>query len=58
MGRLSWRLAEVAEVRLETERVATLALEVPGWDGHLPGQHLGLDRHRAQHTSSANALAV
>jgi ferredoxin-NADP reductase len=40
LGRLSWRLAEVAEVRPETERVATLALEVPGWDGHLPGQHV------------------
>ena len=40
MGRLSWRLAEVAEVRPETGRVATLTLEVPGWDGHLPGQHL------------------
>jgi ferredoxin-NADP reductase len=40
LGRLSWRLADVAEVRRETGRVATLALEVPGWDGHLPGQHL------------------
>jgi ferredoxin-NADP reductase len=40
LGRLSWRLAEVAEVRPETGRVATLVLEVPGWDGHLPGQHL------------------
>jgi ferredoxin-NADP reductase len=40
LGRLSWRLAEVAEVRPETGRVATLALEVPGWEGHLPGQHL------------------
>jgi ferredoxin-NADP reductase len=40
LGRLSWRLAAVAEVRPETGRVATLALEVPGWDGHLPGQHL------------------
>jgi ferredoxin-NADP reductase len=40
LGRLSWRLAEVAEVRPETGRVATLTLEVPGWDGHLPGQHL------------------
>ena len=40
MGRLSWRLAEVAEVRPETGRVAALTLEVPGWDGHLPGQHL------------------
>ena len=40
MGRLSWRLATVAEVRPETARVVTLALEVPGWDGHLPGQHV------------------
>jgi ferredoxin-NADP reductase len=40
LGRLSWRLAEVAEVRPETGRVATLALEVPDWHGHLPGQHL------------------
>ncbi|HEX3211319.1 MAG TPA: ferredoxin reductase [Actinomycetota bacterium] len=40
MGRLSWRLATVAEVRPETGRVVTLALEVPGWDGHLPGQHV------------------
>jgi ferredoxin-NADP reductase len=40
MGRLSWRLAEVAEVRPENGRVVTLGLEVPGWDGHLPGQHV------------------
>jgi ferredoxin-NADP reductase len=40
LGRLSWRLATVAEVRPETARVATLGLEVPGWDGHLPGQHV------------------
>ncbi|HEV8425279.1 MAG TPA: ferredoxin reductase [Actinomycetes bacterium] len=37
---MSWRLAKVAEVRPETARVVTLALDVPGWDGHLPGQHL------------------
>ena len=42
MGRLSWRLARVAEVRPETSRVASLALEVPGWDGHLAGQHVDL----------------
>jgi ferredoxin-NADP reductase len=40
LGRLSWRLATVAEVRPETARTVTLALEVPGWDGHLPGQHV------------------
>jgi ferredoxin-NADP reductase len=42
LGRLSWRLAKVAEVRPETPRVVTVALDVPGWDGHLPGQHLDL----------------
>src|SRR4029450_14151645 len=40
VGRLSWRLAEVTEVRPETERVVTLVLDVPGWDGHLAGQHV------------------
>ena len=40
MGRLSWTLSRVAEVRPETARVASLALEVPGWNGHLPGQHV------------------
>jgi ferredoxin-NADP reductase len=40
LGRLSWRLADVVEVRPETGRVVTLALEVPGWDGHRPGQHV------------------
>jgi len=40
LGRLSWRLADVVEVRPETGRVVTLALAVPGWDGHRPGQHV------------------
>jgi len=42
LGRLSWRLARVAEIRPETPRVASLALDVPSWDGHLAGQHLDL----------------
>jgi ferredoxin-NADP reductase len=40
LGRLSWRLARVAEIRPETPRVASLVLDVPGWDGHLVGQHV------------------
>ena len=40
--RLPWRVAEVAEVIRETPRVATLVLRVPGWPGHLPGQHVDL----------------
>ena len=57
MGRLSWRLAEVVEVRPETDRVVTLALEVQDWDGHLPGQHLDVrltaeDGYRAERAYS------
>ncbi|HEX8132464.1 MAG TPA: FAD-binding oxidoreductase, partial [Actinomycetes bacterium] len=37
---MSWRPARVAEVRQETPRVASLALDVPGWAGHLAGQHV------------------
>jgi ferredoxin-NADP reductase len=40
LGRLSWRLARVAEIRPETPRVVSLILDVPGWDGHLTGQHV------------------
>jgi len=40
LGRLSWRLAEVAETIVETPRAKTLILDVPGWEGHLPGQHV------------------
>jgi ferredoxin-NADP reductase len=38
--RLPWRVAEVSDVVRETPRVATLVLRVPGWPGHLPGQHV------------------
>jgi ferredoxin-NADP reductase len=57
LGRLSWRLAEVVEVRPETERVVGLVLEVPDWDGHLPGQHVDVrltaeDGYRAERAYS------
>ncbi|MGV8839636.1 MAG: ferredoxin reductase [Bauldia sp.] len=38
--RLVWRTAEVLSITEETPRVRTLALDVPGWPGHLAGQHL------------------
>src|SRR5437867_4356839 len=38
--RLSWRLAEVLEVRPETNRTKTVAFDVPGWPGHRAGQHV------------------
>jgi ferredoxin-NADP reductase len=38
--KLPWRVAEVAGIIEETPRVRTLKLNVPGWPGHLPGQHV------------------
>jgi ferredoxin-NADP reductase len=42
LGRLGagWRPATVAEIRPETPRVKTLALDVPDWPGHRAGQHV------------------
>ena len=39
-GRLSWRLGEVVETIAETPRARTIVLDVPGSEGHLPGQHV------------------
>ena len=38
--RLTWRVATVAEIVPETPVAHTLVLEVAGWPGHLPGQHV------------------
>ena len=42
LGRLSWRVATIADVRPETPRAKTLELYVDGWPGHLPGQHVDI----------------
>jgi ferredoxin-NADP reductase len=40
LGRLTWRLAEVADVIAQTMRTRTLVLDVDGWSGHRAGQHV------------------
>ncbi len=40
LGRLTWQLAELVEVVVETPRVKTLVFDVPGWPGHRAGQHV------------------
>jgi ferredoxin-NADP reductase len=57
LGRLTWRLAEVAEVVPEAQRAATLVLDVPGWPGHRAGQHVDVrltaeDGYQAQRSYS------
>jgi len=39
-GRLNWRVATLTEARGETTTARTLVLDVPGWPGHLAGQHV------------------
>jgi len=37
---IAWRIATVLEIIVETPRVRTLVLDVPGWPGHRAGQHV------------------
>ena len=57
LGRLSWQVAGVAEVRQETPRVRTIALSADGWPGHRAGQHVDVrltaeDGYQAQRSYS------
>ncbi|CAN7577975.1 ferredoxin reductase [Terrabacter sp. LjRoot27] len=39
-ARRAWREATLVERRPETDSAVTLVLDVDGWPGHLPGQHV------------------
>lgn len=42
MGRLDWQLGTIARNEPITSRTHALDIELPGWDGHLPGQHVDI----------------
>jgi ferredoxin-NADP reductase len=55
--RLTWIVGEVADVVRETPNVASLVIDVPGWPGHLAGQHVDVrltadDGYQAQRSYS------
>jgi len=57
LGRLTWQLAELVEVVVETPHVKTLVFDVPGWPGHRAGQHVDVrltaeDGYQAQRSYS------
>jgi ferredoxin-NADP reductase len=57
VGRLEWQRAHVREVIVETSRVKSHLLQVTGWQGHLPGQHVDIrltaeDGYQAQRSYS------
>ena len=57
LGRLTWQLAEVVELRDETPRVRSIVLDPPQWPGHRAGQHVDVrltaeDGYQAQRSYS------
>jgi ferredoxin-NADP reductase len=42
LGRLSWKVCTVVGLRDETVSARTIALQVPGWPGHVAGQRVEL----------------
>jgi ferredoxin-NADP reductase len=55
--KLAWRTATVRKIIEETPRVRSLALDVAGWPGHRPGQHVDIrltsdDGYQAQRSYS------
>jgi ferredoxin-NADP reductase len=40
LGRLTWRVGSVVEVKPESATARTIVMDVPGWPGHVAGQHL------------------
>ena len=54
---IAWQLARVVELVVETARVTSLVLELPGWPGHRAGQHVDVrltaeDGYQAQRSYS------
>src|ERR1700753_3584700 len=62
-GRLTWLVATVREVKDETATARTLTVDVPGWPGPQPGQHVtvkltaedGYSAQRSYSIASASA---
>src|SRR5215207_5133793 len=56
-GRLVWQLGRVVDIVGETPRTKSVLLDVPGWAGHIAGQHVDVrltaeDGYQAQRSYS------
>jgi ferredoxin-NADP reductase len=58
LGRLTWRVADVVSAVAETASARTLVLAVPGWAGHLPGQHVDLRLTAADGYSTQRSFSI
>ncbi|MBD0322581.1 MAG: ferredoxin reductase [Aldersonia sp.] len=62
LGRLTWQVATVVHVRVESATARTIVLDVPEWPGHLAGQHVDVrltaeDGYSAQRSYSIASRA-
>jgi ferredoxin-NADP reductase len=54
---IPWLTADVREIAVEAPRAKTIRLRIPGWQGHVPGQHVDVrltaeDGYQAQRSYS------
>src|SRR5438046_10461335 len=66
LGRLGWKIGEVAEMTAATPKVSSIAIDVPDWLGHLAGLHVdvrltaeyGYQAQRSYPVTSAPAVRL
>jgi ferredoxin-NADP reductase len=58
LGRLTWQAGTVAAIRSETPTARTLVLDVPGWPGHLAGQHVDVRLTAADGYQAARSYSL
>jgi ferredoxin-NADP reductase len=57
-GRLTWRAATVVALRDETATARTITFTVPGWPGHLAGQHMDVRLTAADGYSAVRSYSI
>ena len=58
LGRLTWEVGTVADVREETATARTITLDVPGWSGHTAGQHVDVRLTAADGYSTQRSYSI
>jgi ferredoxin-NADP reductase len=58
LGRLTWLVGRVTATRQETASARTLTLDVPGWTGHHPGQHVDIRLTAADGYSTERSYSI
>ena len=58
LGRLTWQVGTVADVREETATARTITVDVPGWAGHTAGQHVDVRLTAADGYSTQRSYSI